>query len=155
MPQALVDKIKKASNFNQGYDMTELLAAAALDVQWHTLPVGAGVKDADQFETEALKRTGFDVPQVPTRYRSSYFLHIWGNGYSSAYYAYPWTQMLADDAFSWFDEHGGLTRENGDRFRAMILSRGNSEDLASLYKNFRGRAPAIDAMLKDRGLAGN
>ena len=158
MPKALVEKIKKAATFNKGYDMTELLAAATLDMQWHTLapgafPADADVKSVDKFETEALLKTGFNVPQVPSRYRSSYFLHIWSNGYSSGYYAYPWTQMLADDAFAWFDEHGGLTRENGQRFRDMILSRGNSEDLATMYKDFRGRAPTIDAMLKDRGLA--
>ena len=89
---------------------------------------------------------------MPPRYRSSYFLHIWGNGYASGYYAYLWTQMLADDAYGWFEEHGGLTRANGDRFRQMILSRGNTEDLAKLYKAWRGRAPNIDAMKKDRGL---
>ena len=92
------------------------------------------------------------MSNVPPRYRSSYFLHIWGNGYSAGYYAYSWTQMLADDAFEWFKEHGGLTRENGDRFRAMVLSRGNSEDLAKMYRDWRGHNPSIEPMLIDRGL---
>ena len=89
---------------------------------------------------------------VPPRYRSSYFQHIWGGDYSAGYYAYLWTEMLADDAFQWFEENGGLTRANGDRFRQMILSRGNTEDLAALYATWRGRAPKVDAMLKNRGL---
>ncbi len=89
---------------------------------------------------------------MPPRYRSSYFLHIWGNGYAAGYYAYLWTQMLADDAFAWFKEHGGLTRENGDRFRAMVLSRGNTEELAKMYQDFRGQDPQIEPMLENRGL---
>jgi peptidyl-dipeptidase Dcp len=93
-----------------------------------------------------------DLRTVPPRYRSSYFLHIWANGYASGYYAYLWTEMLDDDAFEWFQEHGGLTRANGDRFRAMILSRGNTEDLAAMYRAFRGRDPSLEPMLKDRGL---
>ncbi|KAB2896738.1 MAG: dipeptidyl carboxypeptidase II, partial [Dokdonella sp.] len=95
---------------------------------------------------------GTDLRYVPPRYRSSYFLHIWGNGYSAGYYAYLWTQMLSDDAWGWFKEHGGLTRANGDRFRAMILSRGNSEDLAKLYRDWRGRDPNVEGMLEQRGL---
>ena len=89
---------------------------------------------------------------MPPRYRSSYFLHIWANGYASGYYAYLWTEMLDDDAFAWFDEHGGLTRENGQRFRDLILSRGNTDDLAKMFRDFRGRDPKIDAMLVHRGL---
>ena len=135
MPQALVDKIRKASKFNQGYLFTELLAAANLDMQWHIRSAGQPVTDVDQFEIEALKKTGMDVRQVPPRYRSSYFLHIWGNGYAAGYYAYLWAEMLDDDAFAWFKEHGGLTRENGDRFRKMILSRGNTEDYETMYEN--------------------
>jgi peptidyl-dipeptidase Dcp len=152
MPKALVDKIKKARDFNKGYDMTELTAAALLDMNWHTLGADAPLQDADQFETAALKQDKIDLPYVPPRYRSSYFQHIWGNGYAAGYYAYLWTEMLADDGFEWFKEHGGLTRENGDRFRAMVLSRGNSEDLAKMYKDWRGHAPSIKPMLKDRGL---
>ncbi len=152
MPQALVDKMKKAKTFNKGYDMTELLSAALLDMSWHMLGASAPLQDVDKFEAAALKDNGTDLAYVPPRYRSSYFLHIWGNGYSAGYYAYLWTQMLADDAYGWFGEHGGLSRENGDRFRAMILSRGNSEDLATLYRDWRGRDPNVAAMLKQRGL---
>ncbi|MGC1548584.1 MAG: peptidyl-dipeptidase Dcp [Rhodanobacter sp.] len=152
MPQELVDKIKKSGTFNKGYDMTELVAAALLDMDWHTLGADAPKQDADKFEAAALKGDKIDLSYVPPRYRSSYFLHIWANGYAAGYYAYLWTQMLADDAFEDFKEHGGLTRENGDRFRAMILSRGNSEDLAKMYKDWRGQEPSIEPMLIDRGL---
>ena len=152
MPDALVEKMKKARTFNKGYDMTELLSAALLDMSWHMLGADAPKQDVDKFEAEALKKNGTDLSYVPPRYRSSYFLHIWGNGYSAGYYAYLWTQMLADDAFAWFKDHGGLTRENGDRFRTMILSRGNTEELAKLYRDWRGRDPNVDAMLVNRGL---
>jgi len=152
MPEALVEKMKKAQTFNKGYDMTELISAALLDMSWHMLPADAPKQDVDKFEAEALKKNGTDLSYVPPRYRSSYFLHIWGNGYSAGYYAYLWTQMLADDAFAWFKDHGGLTRENGDRFRAMVLSRGNTEELAKLYRDWRGRDPNVDAMLVNRGL---
>ncbi len=152
MPQALVDKIKKAATFNQGYALTEILAAASLDMEWHTIPAGSPLQDVDKFEAEALHKTHLDLPQVPTRYRSSYFLHIWSNGYAAGYYAYLWTEMLDDDAFAWFKEHGGLTRENGQRFRDMILSRGNTQDLATMFRNFRGSDPNIQPMLENRGL---
>jgi len=92
------------------------------------------------------------MKEVPPRYRSSYFLHIWGNGYSAGYYAYTWAAMLDNDAFEWFKENGGLTLENGQRFRDMILSRGNSEDLEKMYKDFRGKDPEIEPLLKSRGL---
>jgi len=152
MPTELVAKIKKAKTFNQGYAVTEVLAAAALDMQWHTLSANAVVDDADKFEAEALKKTHLDMPQVPPRYRSSYFLHIWANGYAAGYYAYLWTEMLADDAFQWFQEHGGLTLQNGQRFRDLILSRGNTADYAQMFRDFRGRDPDISAMLENRGL---
>jgi peptidyl-dipeptidase Dcp len=153
MPETLVEKIKKASNFNEGYKLTELLAAAELDMQWHILPADAPLQDADEFEKRALATTHLDVPQVPPRYRSSYFSHIWDSGYSAGYYAYLWTQMLADDAFQWFDDHGGLTRANGQRLRRMILSRGNTQDLGKMYEAWRGKPPSIDAMMKHRGLS--
>lgn len=153
MPSALVDKLKNSQLFNKGYDMTELISAALLDMSWHTISPGAPkVTDVDAFEAKALKDNHVDLGYVPPRYRSSYFAHIWGSGYSAGYYAYLWTQMLADDAFGWFQEHGGLTRANGDRFRQMVLSRGNTEDLGKMYADWRGRAPNIDAMKKDRGL---
>jgi peptidyl-dipeptidase Dcp len=153
MPAALVEKIKKAQNFAEGYDLTELLAAAELDMQWHALTADAPLQNADEFETRALAKTHLNLPAVPPRYRSSYFSHIWASGYSAGYYAYLWTQMLDDDAYQWFDDHGGLSRANGDRFRRMVLSRGNTQDLSALYVAWRGKPPSIDAMMKYRGLA--
>ncbi|HEY4093723.1 MAG TPA: peptidyl-dipeptidase Dcp [Luteibacter sp.] len=152
MPAELVAKIKKASSFNQGYAMSELISAALLDMQWHMLPADAPKQDVDKFEADALKKVGFTMVQVPPRYRSSYFQHIWGNGYAAGYYAYLWTQMLDSDAFERFKEHGGLTRANGDIFRDKILSRGNTVELGKLYHDFRGKEPSIEPMLKDRGL---
>lgn len=152
MPQVLVDKIKKAAGFNQGYALTELLAAATLDMQWHKLSASAPLQDADQFETAALKSTGLSLSYVPPRYRSSYFSHIWGGGYGAGYYAYLWTEMLDHDAFSWFEENGGLTPANGQRFRDMILSKGNTEDYGKMFRDFRGHDPNIAAMQKYRGL---
>ena len=152
MPSELGAKIRKAQKFNQGYSLTELLAASMLDMQWHTLPANAPLQTVDDFEKAALEKSHVDLATVPPRYRSSYFLHIWANGYAAGYYAYQWTEMLDDDAYQWFEEHGGLTRANGDRFRRMVLSRGYSEDLSKMYADWRGRAPEIGAMLKDRGL---
>ncbi len=152
MPQELVDKIKKAATFNEGYALTEILAAADLDMQWHKITADQPLQNVDTFELQALHNTHLDLPQVPPRYRTSYFLHIWANGYASGYYAYLWTEMLDDDAFAWFKEHGGLNRENGQRFRDMILSRGNTQDLATLFRNFRGSDPNIEPMLENRGL---
>jgi peptidyl-dipeptidase Dcp len=152
MPAELAAKIKKAADFNEGYALTELLAAAELDMQWHTLPVGAAVESPDGFERAALEKKKLAVSYVPPRYRSSYFSHIWGGGYAAGYYAYLWSEMLDDDAFQWFVDHGGLTRANGDRFRAMVLSRGNTEDLAKMYAAWLGASPNIEPMLKYRGL---
>ncbi len=152
IPQSLVDKIKKANSFNKGYSQTEILAAASLDLKWHNLSASDEIKDADAFESKALKDLGFTFEPVPTRYRSSYFLHIWGNGYAAGYYAYEWTKMLEEDAFSWFVEHGGLTRENGQRFRDMILSKGNTEDYNTMFKAFRGHQPDLKPMERELGL---
>ena len=152
MPQALVDKIKKSRTFNQGYATTEYLSAALLDMAWHTLPADAPLQDVDKFEADALKRFKVDLPEVPPRYRTSYFDHIWGGGYSAGYYAYFWSEVLDDDAFEWFKEHGGLTAENGQVFRDKILSRGNTVDLATLYRDFRGKDPSVEPLLESRGL---
>jgi peptidyl-dipeptidase Dcp len=152
IPQALVDKIKKASTWGQGYSLGELLAASDLDMQWHSLPASAPKQDVDAFETKALADTHTDFPNVPTRYRSSYFLHIWANGYAAGYYAYQWTVMLDDDAFSWFTHNGGMTRANGQRFRDMILSRGHSEDYGPMFRAFYGKDPDVGPMLEHRGL---
>jgi peptidyl-dipeptidase Dcp len=153
MPAALAEKIKNAQNFSEGYALTELLAAAELDMQWHVLPADAPLQTPDAFEQQALTRTHLNIQAVPPRYRSSYFNHIWAGGYSAGYYAYLWTEMLDDDAFQWFEDHGGLSRANGDRFRQMVLSRGNTQDLAALYLAWRGKAPSVDAMMKYRGLS--
>lgn len=153
IPAELVAKLKQSQLFNKGYDMTELISAALLDMSWHLLPASIPeVGDVDAFETRALEQNSVDMREVPPRYRSTYFAHIWGGDYAAGYYAYLWTQMLADDAFGWFEENGGLTRANGDRLRSMVLSRGDTEDLAQLYRDWRGRAPTIDAMKKNRGL---
>jgi peptidyl-dipeptidase Dcp len=152
IPQALMDKIKNAATFNQGYALTEALAAASLDQQWHILPAGKSTADVPAFEKEALLKTNFYLPQVPPRYRSSYFQHIWSNGYAARYYAYAWTEVLAMDAFGWFKEHGDLTRANGQRFRDMILSRGNTIEYGKMFRDFRGRDPESGPMLKKRGL---
>jgi len=152
MPEELADRLRKAATFNKGYDMTELLAAAELDMQWHLLPPHAPLQKPDEFEKQSLEKTHLNVSYVPPRYRSTYFSHIWGGGYSASYYAYLWTEMLADDAYQWFVEHGELTRANGDRFRQMVLSRGNSQDLAKMYEDWHGAPPNTKAMLKYRGL---
>ncbi len=152
MPESLIQKIKNASTFNQGYMLTELLAAAELDLQWHTISADTKIDDASIFEEQALKNTNLNIVEIPPRYRSTYFLHIWGNGYAAGYYAYLWAEMLDNDAFEWFNENGGLTRDNGERFRKMILSRGNTEDFDQMYQNFTGRKPDITPMLKHRGI---
>ena len=153
MPAELAAKIQKAQTFNQGYALTELLAAAELDMQWHTLPPGSPLEVVDAFEKQALEKNHIDLHTIPPRYRSSYFSHIWQNGYAAGYYAYLWAEMLDDDAYQWFVDHGGMTRANGDRFRQMVLSRGNTEDLAEMYKAWLGAEPSVQPMLKYRGLA--
>ena len=152
MPTELAAKIKKSEKFNGGYDLTEVVAAAELDMQWHTLPASAPPQNPDEFETQALKKTHLLLSAVPSRYRSSYFQHIWGGGYAAGYYAYLWSEMLDDAAYDWFEKHGGMTRANGDRFRQMILSRGNTEELAKMYSAWFGGEPTIEPMLKDRGM---
>ena len=151
MTDALRESMLNATHFNKGYDMTELLGAALLDMNWHG--ISEAVLSVEDFEAAALKKEGLDLPAVPPRYRSSYFAHIFGGGYAAGYYAYLWTQMLADDGYQWFVEQGGLTRENGQKFREAILSRGNSSDLAELYRNWRGHDPKIEPMLENCGLS--
>lgn len=152
MPDDLRDSMFRASTFNKGYDMSELLAAALLDMHWHSVTPQGLPQDVDAFEQQSLREEQMDLAAVPPRYRSSYFSHIFGGGYAAGYYAYLWTQMLADDGYQWFVEQGGLTRKNGQRFREAILSRGNSCDLEALYRDWRGHDPLIEPMLKNRGL---
>lgn len=151
MPQALVDKIKKAASFNQGYSTTELVSAATLDMNWHSITDESQLKPTLEFEKDVLAKYGFNLKQVPPRYHSPYFAHIWGGGYSAGYYAYMWSDLLNADAWDWITTHGGMTRENGDRFRKYILSVGNSVDLNQAYKDFAGRTPDIKPLLKNKG----
>jgi peptidyl-dipeptidase Dcp len=155
MPPELVNKIKRSRTFNQGYAVTEYVAAALLDMAWHSLTPTAPQQDALKFEADALKRFQIDLPQVPPRYHTTYFSHIWDGGYSAGYYAYLWSEVLDDDAFYWFKEHGGLTRANGQRFRDLVLSKGGTQDVAATYRTFRGRDPIVDPLLEERGLKGS
>jgi len=152
MPAELLAKIKAAGTYGQGFATAEYLGAALLDQAWHTLPANAEKQDVDKFEADALKRYQVDFSLVPPRYRTSYFAHIWGGGYSAGYYAYLWTAVLRDDAFYWFKEHGGMTRENGQRYRDMVLSRGGTEEMDVMYRDFRGRDPSVEPLLEERGL---
>jgi peptidyl-dipeptidase Dcp len=152
MPQELVTKIRNARTFNQGFATTEYLAASLLDIAWHTIPPGTPQQEVDAFEAAALKRFDIALPEIPPRYRTTYFSHIWPGGYASSYYAYLWSEVLDHDAFAWFVENGGLTRANGQRFREMVLSRGLTQDVATLYKNFRGRDPDVKYLIIERGL---
>ncbi len=152
IPQALLDKVIAAEKFNQGYKTTEYLSASLLDQAWHQLNPSEVPKDAVAFEAEALHKAGVDFPPVPPRYRSFYFSHAFAGGYSAGYYSYIWSEVLDADTVEWFKEHGGLKRENGDRFRAMLLSRGGSADALGLFKNFVGRDPYVEPLLKRRGL---
>lgn len=151
MPQSLVDKIKNAATFNQGYSTTELVSAATLDMNWHSVTNESQFKPTLEFEKEVLAKYGFNLKAAPPRYHSPYFAHIWGGGYSAGYYAYMWSDMLNSDAWDWISKNGGMTRENGDRFRKYILSVGNSVDLNQAYKDFSGRTPSIQPLLKDKG----
>jgi peptidyl-dipeptidase Dcp len=152
MPKALIDKIKAARTYGEGYATTEAVAAALLDLDWHSLPATAGKQAPDVFEDYSLLKNGVALPQVPPRYRSPYFLHIWANGYEANYYSYMWGEILDDDAYEWFTEHGGLTRANGQRFRDLMLAPGNVANPMDQYRNFRGRDPSVEALKRNRGL---
>lgn len=152
MPAELEAKLRRAKHFNGGHALAEVLAAAELDLQWHTLAANAPIKHANGFEEHALEAKQVVFEAVPPRYSSTYFSHIFGGGYSAGYYAYLWAEMLDADAYAWFEENGGLTRANGDRLRTMVLSRGNTADPAELYRAWRGRDPQIGPMLAGRGI---
>src|SRR5947207_815648 len=152
MPQALLDKVEAAEKFNQGFKTTEYLSATLLDQAWHQLNPNEIPKDAAAFEADSLRKAGVNFPPVPPRYRIFYFSHAFAHGYSAGYYSYIWSEVLDADTVEWIKEHGGLKRENGDRFRAMLLSRGGSADALGLFKNFVGRDPYIEPLLKRRGL---
>ena len=152
MPAPLVDRIKRSRTFNQGFALTEYVEAALLDMAWHTLPPGPSPTDLTAFESAALEKYRVSVPEVPPRYRTTYFAHIWDGGYQAGYYAYLWAEVLDHDAYAWFKENGGLTRANGQKFREMILSRGGTREAADLYREFRGREPSVEPLLVERGL---
>ena len=151
IPQALVDKIKNAATFNQGYMTTELVSAAALDMDWHSVTNAGQLLPVLDFEKQSLNNHGFTLATVPPRYHTPYFAHIWGGGYSAGYYAYLWSETLDSDAWEWIMKNGGLTRENGDRFRKYILSVGNSVDLNQAFRDFTGHDPDIKPLLRNRG----
>ena len=152
MPADLVAKIKKSSTFNQGFDTLEYTEAALVDLEWHALPASAPLQDPVAFENAALKKHGVNLPQVPPRYHSWYFSHIWPGGYAAGYYAYLWTAVLGADSYAWFNEHGGMTAANGKLFRDGVLSRGGTVDAHQLYLDFRGHEPSVEPLLKQRGL---
>ncbi|MDF2553743.1 MAG: family peptidase [Chryseobacterium sp.] len=151
IPQALVDKIKNAATFNQGYMTTELVSAAALDMDWHSVTNEGQLLPVLDFEKQSLNNHGFTLSTVPPRYHTPYFAHIWGGGYSAGYYAYLWSETLDSDAWEWISKNGGLTRKNGDRFRKFILSVGNSVDLNQAFRDFTGHDPDIKPLLRNRG----
>lgn len=153
MPQALIDKMKAAATYGQSYALAENLAAVTIDMAWGMLPAGQTVSDVDAFEREVLARAGLDFALVPPRYRSAYYLHVFAGGYASGYYSYLWTEVLDHNIFEWFAAHGGLTRENGQRFRDMILSRGNTAPVGTFFTNFTGLTePDMSSLLRFRGL---
>ena len=133
MPADLAEKIRRTKDFNRGYHLTEVLAASLIDMQWHTLAPDSPLQNPAAIEAVALANAGLNLPYAPPRYRSTYFAHIFGGGYAAGYYAYQWAETLEDEAIAWFESHGGLTRANGDRLRNMVLSRGNTSDLAQLF----------------------
>ncbi|WP_282131228.1 M3 family metallopeptidase [Pseudoalteromonas aliena] len=152
IPKALLDKVLESQKFNQGYGTTEYLAAALLDMEWHSFGSDEKVTDVQTFEQDALEKHGIAYYPVPPRYKSNFFSHTFAGGYSAGYYAYLWTEVFAADAFAHMENNGGLTRKNGDKFRKEILSKGNSRDLMQSYIEFRGQKPTTDALLKRRGL---
>ncbi len=152
MPAELLDKMIASRKYGQGYKTTEYLAAALLDQAWHQLKPEEVSNDVLGFEAAALKKAGVDFAPVPPRYRTPYFSHSFAGGYSAGYYSYIWSEVLDADTVKWFKENGGLKRENGDRFRETLLSRGGSQDALQLFKNFTGGEPDVAPLLERRGL---
>lgn len=152
LPQAWVDKLNESATFNEGHATSSYLAAAVLDLAWHSLESIDGITSVEEFEAKAIRDYGLDYHPVPTRYRSTYFSHIFAGGYSSGYYGYIWSEVLDADTVEWFKDNGGLTRENGDHFRKSLLSRGGSVDSMQMFRDFRGRDADIQPLLRRRGL---
>jgi peptidyl-dipeptidase Dcp len=154
MPDELVARVLAIETFNQGFATTEYLAASITDQAIHQL-APEDVPSADElmeYEADVLEAAGAAVAAVPPRYHYPYFSHIFG-GYAAGYYSYIWSEVLDADAVEWFKENGGLSRANGDHFRATLLSRGGSADQMTLYRAFRGRDPEVEPLLERRGLA--
>jgi peptidyl-dipeptidase Dcp len=154
LPQDVIDRLLAAESFNQGFATSEYLAASLLDQAWHALSVeeAAGVDDVSAFEAAALERVGLANPVVPPRYSTSYFAHAFAYSYDAAYYAYIWSEVLDADTVEWFKESGGLTRENGDRYRQYVIGIGGSADPLASYREFRGRDADLAPLLRRRGL---
>jgi peptidyl-dipeptidase Dcp len=152
IPPELVAKIEAAANFNQGLAFGEVLSAALLDMKWHALTPANSKQDVLAFEASALGAMALNTTQIPPRYRTPYFRHIWSNGYEAGYVSYIWTEMLAHDAWSWIEENGGPTRANGDHVRATFLGQGHTKDYAVMYRDYAGRDPRIEPMLRAKGL---
>jgi peptidyl-dipeptidase Dcp len=150
IPDSLLAKIKKAEKFNQGFATVEYLAASFLDMDWHTL---TGIKDldADVFEEAALDKIGL-MPEIISRYRSTYFQHIFSGGYSAGYYSYIWSEVLDSDAFQAFKTRGLFDQRTARSFRTNILEKGGTDDAMKMYVRFRGREPLIDPLIEKRGL---
>jgi peptidyl-dipeptidase Dcp len=146
----LIDKLQNSAYFNQGFSTVEYLAASMLDMGYHNLST-FNIKDVSDFEAQTLNSIGL-IPEITSRYRSTYFNHIFSGGYSSGYYSYIWAAILDADAFEAFREHGLFDPETATAFRKNILERGGTEDPMVLYKNFRGADPDIKPLLKRRGL---
>jgi peptidyl-dipeptidase Dcp len=152
LPQEWIDNLKRAETFNQGHATVAYLAASVIDLAWHELGPDEIPTDVEAFEAKALANYGLDFDLVPTRYRSTYFSHIFAGGYSAGYYGYIWSEVLDADTVDWFKNNGGLTRKNGDHFRNELLSRGGTQDALQLFRNFRGKDASIEPLLKRRGL---
>lgn len=152
IPAQTVARMKAAEKFGQGFKTVEYLAATLLDWAWHVLPAGAEPGDPEAFEREALERAGIAMGAVPPRYRTTYFAHSFAFDYSAGYYSYIWSEVLDADTVEWFKENGGMTRANGDAFRAAVLSRGGSVDAMEAFRGFRGRDPETGPLLERRGL---
>jgi peptidyl-dipeptidase Dcp len=152
LPQAWVDKLHESATFNEGHATTSYLAAAVLDLAWHSLDGSQEITSVEEFEETAIRDYGLHYLPVPTRYRSTYFSHIFAGGYSAGYYGYIWSEVLDADTVEWFKENGGLNRKNGDHFRKALMSRGGSVDSMQMFRNFRGRDAEIEPLLRRRGL---
>ncbi len=154
IPAGLLERTREAEKFGQGFDMVEVLAAVMLDWTWHSLAAGEEPGDARAFEAAALEKHGLAIPEIPTRYRSTYFNHIWGGGYAAGYYSYIWSEVLDKDTVNWFKEEARTIRESGEIFRRELLAKGGSVDLMAAFAKFRGRTPEIQPLLIARGLTG-